>query len=821
MWYFRRQKPKWEGMRRNRPARRAGTLLLAASMVGAALTGAQSTPSGAAEIDAAEIDSAEIDAVVVDGQNPKATWKGRGTPQPAHHPSGPCDVGGLGVDGCSEKTVQVNVDPLHWANVGGALEVRLCTTGCSALRDPADFNLYVYQGGALIGSSTAPASIADEVVNIGSPSGNYVVRVVTTAFLTPGLPTYEVEVTLGEGAKYAAMGMGLTCSESGTWLTGKAWNDELAKAKEENRQVKPQIPFDSCSGFVRRPGAPPLYVNISLPTGARGPLPTVALLHGWSGTGGDWRPVTVDGCYKEGDTQCPPGSYHNNSPWYVTRGYAAISYSARGHGSSCGFDQDPAVPPQECTEGWTQIAHRSAEVADTKHLLSVAVDAGVSHRDRLGASGGSYGGGQSWLLATELPWKTPKGTELQLAAAAPAYGWTSLQNSLAPNGRATDAATQTPEGLDAPYGVVKQGLIHSLLIDSRKGGGVDLLCGWAPVCPRRFMRFNDTHPTQLHSHVASWLAFWEAGEPYQPGSSAFTAAFREKSAYHAEDYLRQLADRDVKPVPIFAVQGWTDALFPAVEALQMYRRLKQAHPGYPIWTTFDNAGHGSRSDLQTRLANDRRTAFFDRYLRGDDIDLGPKVVSLRSSCGKDAPDTTGVSAPNWDAIRGPEITLSESDPLLSQRITTHAGRPGQVAGAGSDGIGLACTTAGTSPPGAAASWKWQAPTAGMTLLGLPTVSVDYALTGVDATLVGKMWDIAPDGTRILVTRGAYRLTDLAPVSSGRVSFQLDGNHWQVPAGHSIELELTQSDAPMFQADNLPSRLVLSKPSVRLPTPRRG
>jgi hypothetical protein len=40
--------------------------------------------------------------------------------------------------------------------------------------------------------------------------------------------------------------------------------------------------------------------------------------------------------------------------------------------------------------------------------------------------GGSYGGGFSWMAFTDPKWDSPGGTDMQLAAAAPKYGWSDL-----------------------------------------------------------------------------------------------------------------------------------------------------------------------------------------------------------------------------------------------------------------------------------------------------------------------------------------------------------------------------------------------------------
>jgi len=50
------------------------------------------------------------------------------------------------------------------------------------------------------------------------------------------------------------------------------------------------------------------------------------------------------------------------------------------------------------------------------------------------ADGGSYGGGFAWLALTDPDWKSPAGKDMRVAAVATKYGWTSLVESLVPNG---------------------------------------------------------------------------------------------------------------------------------------------------------------------------------------------------------------------------------------------------------------------------------------------------------------------------------------------------------------------------------------------------
>ena len=91
------------------------------------------------------------------------------------------------------------------------------------------------------------------------------------------------------------------------------------------------------------------------------------------------------------------------------------------------------------------------------------------------------------------------------------------------------------------------------------------------------------------------------------------------------------------------------------------------------------------------------------------------------------------------------------------------------------------------------------------------------MDGQDATVVAKLWDVAPDGkTKVLVTRGVYRLSAPGDATSGLLKFQLFGNHWRFRTGHTIELELGQRDLPFLRPDNLPSSITYAGVELSVP-----
>ncbi|HWN73575.1 MAG TPA: alpha/beta fold hydrolase, partial [Solirubrobacterales bacterium] len=174
----------------------------------------------------------------------------------------------------------------------------------------------------------------------------------------------------------------------------------------------------------------PLDVDVTLPEGGEAPYPAIVMLHGFGGTKADYEA----GAQAGGESSVAPGSpsiYHYDNAFYASRGYAVVNYTARGFGHSAGY---------------SHLADSRFEARDTQYLLGLLADEGVVRPRAIGVTGISYGGGQSMELAflnnkirepngTLVPWKSPNGTPLHIAAAWPRWPWSDLVDALLPNGR--------------------------------------------------------------------------------------------------------------------------------------------------------------------------------------------------------------------------------------------------------------------------------------------------------------------------------------------------------------------------------------------------
>jgi hypothetical protein len=130
------------------------------------------------------------------------------------------------------------------------------------------------------------------------------------------------------------------------------------------------------------------------------------------------------------------------------------------------------------------------------------------------------------------------------------------------------------------------------------------------------------------------------------------------------------------------------------------------------------------------------------------------------------------------------------------------------------GTSDACKTIPSSTAAGTATYSYVTGS-GFTLLGLPTVQATIQTTGDFGELNSMLFDVAPDGTERLISRGAYRLTNN---QSGPITFQLHGNGYAFAPGHTVKLVLLGSDDPYLRLSNdLAFNVQVTNVTVSLPT----
>ncbi len=534
-------------------------------------------------------------------------------------------------------------------------------------------------------------------------------------------------------------------------------------------------------------------VNVALPkasAGHHGPYPLVMMFHGYGGsklglgTGGGGVAAAIT----------------SMTPW-LRAGYATFSMSDRGFGESCGTAASRAsVPARECAHGYNHLLDTRYEVRDAEYFAGELADEGLVSPTRIAAVGGSYGGGMSMALAALrnrvmlpdgrlVPWRSPDGKRMSIAAAAPFVPWTDLAYALVPNGSTLDYVA------DAPYrgrfGVMKDSYVNALYADG---------CG----TPTTFCTTTD-----FDWNLGAWRARLNRGEPYTGSLPA--RILRQITLYHSSYYI----DHSEPPAPLLIANGWTDDLFPADEALRYYNRTTTQYPDAPISLYFGDWGHpraqNKLADLALYVAAVHR--WLNYYLRGQGPQPFQGVQALTETCPGSAPSAGPYRAADWARLSPGEVRLTSP---AAQTIEPHAGSA--AIGAAFDPLTAgACATAPGATQKGTATYRLAVPHA-FTMIGSATVIADFTLPGADSQVAARLLDVGPDGRETLISRGLWRpQVSRRPV---RQVFQLHPGGWRFAAGHTVKLELLPSDAPYGRASDGQRPVTVSNLQLRLPTVNR-
>jgi hypothetical protein len=447
------------------------------------------------------------------------------------------------------------------------------------------------------------------------------------------------------------------------------------------------------------------------------------------------------------------------------------------------------------------------EVRDAQEFAGRLVDEGVARPNAIGATGGSYGGGLSMALAalrdrkmlpdgSLVPWTSPDGTPLSLAAAAPEIPWTDLANSLMPNGHTLDYLRDAPYLARDRIGVMKQSFVTGLFAAGSATGT------YAPP---------GVNPD---ADLTTWFGLINAGEPYDSNPLARDTV-DELTTHHSSYYI----DHSIAPAPLLISNGWTDDLFPPDEALRFYNRTRAEHPGADLSLFFLDYGHQrgqNKSGDIARLQAAQRN-WFRYYLRGAGAPPFHGVRAIEKTCdpaNPNGPSSVVHRADSWAALANGEVRLADpATRTISPTVTDVGGAPfDPITGGG------ACATADGADQTGAATYRLTTPDPGYTLMGSPTVVAQIASAGPNSQIAARLLDVAPSGQETLVARGLYR-PEIGATATRQV-FQLHPDGWKFEPGHVAKLELLPTDSPYGRASNGQQPVTLSHLQLRLPVLQR-
>jgi dienelactone hydrolase len=521
----------------------------------------------------------------------------------------------------------------------------------------------------------------------------------------------------------------------------------------------------------------PIDVNVAFPPdpspSTDGNYPLIIIGHGYGGEKiGFGAPDSTDGLRH-----------------FTSQGYAVFAMTARGFHQSCGKPNAITAaggPGGACANGWIHLMDDRYEIRDAQFLMGELADEGLVDGQRIGAIGGSYGGGLSLQLAalkdrvmmpdgSLVPWTSPVDHHpMQIAGATPNVPWSDLAYSLTPNGAKLDYVADA--SFSGRAGIEKESFQTGLYLS---GQGTGSYCGQAPypAC------------TDFQSDITAWKSRIDQGEPYD-GEPLITSILDEIKAHHSGYYI----DHSEPPAPLLISNGFTDDLFPADEAITYYNRIRSQYPNAPISMLFGDFGHmrANNKSEDTAALSAAEDAWLDFYVKGAGSQPFQGVTTFAMTC----PDMAHPSPPSGGPF--------QADSWAGfQKGAVHFTTPGTKtvsAGGGSKSVdtkfdpvsgGGACATAPGADISGVATYRLPAATgSGFTLMGSPTVVATIGSPVANSELAARLLDVAPDGTETLVDRQLYR----PQVGSSRQVFQLHPSGHLFVAGHVAKLELLPKDA---------------------------
>ncbi len=539
----------------------------------------------------------------------------------------------------------------------------------------------------------------------------------------------------------------------------------------------------------------PIDVSVAFPaeSGPDNNYPVVGIYHGWGGS------------------KITPSS--STAQRWLTQGYAVFSITDRGWGASCGSPSKPAntlkAPP--CERGYIHLMSRKYEVRDVQTLLGKLADEGVINPQQIGATGGSYGGGMSLQLGSlkdrvelqngELvPWESPGGKPMKIAATAPEFPWTDIATALQPNGSSLDYVADDPyNGINHEfrYGIEKNNWNNSLY-----GAGA-ILGYYAP-----------TSAEDPEANIQNWHNFNITGGPYD--GQPLSIQQEENLPFHSPYYT----PLNEAPAPSIMENGWNDDLFPADETVRYYNKVRSVYPNQAIKIFDLDLGHNPRSATTVSTGDiakfqNAQNKWFKYFVKGEGTEPSEAhggVTAIASFCPQTAGGSgTEYTAPNWASLAKGEVRLSSAE---EQTISS----PG-TAPASAFTSGTVCTTQAAGDNATAATYKLPAaPASGFTVLGSSTVVAELSTPGANDQVIARLYDVnvPGGGAQQLIGRAIYR-----PLSPGggftKQIFQLHPQDWNVASGHVLKLELLTADSTYARTSSSPHAVQVKNLELRVPT----
>ena len=449
--------------------------------------------------------------------------------------------------------------------------------------------------------------------------------------------------------------------------------------------------------------------------------------------------------------------------------------------------------------------------------------------NRIAVSGGSLGGGVSWLAAILhnriacggrgwdkarygrnpcrgkgsrlVRWVTPHGKRPIIRAAVPQFAWSSLSEILLPNGRQSDGTPISPAAAQAqtPIGVPVQRWISQLRGIGSANGFFAPPAGdpasewgrWYGELGRQINSVTAARTTSLGADLRHAIAEWDRYK--SPASPIYKPDAR---------------------VPVVQVQGLDDSIIGSAPAQQMVDKVTQYSSNYPVATVYGDIGHAPAANLPdtVRPIIDGLNRFISYELQGRGAPPTFATDTYLTQCIDPSAHPVDVHADSYPALAPSSLQLTSA----KSKTTQNTGGGPEATGSAATGTATRCANMPSQTDPGVAAWSWTA--GGSTVVdGPPVVTASVHDSGPDAELNARIWDVTPSGTQYLISRGTYRLTLPASSTDTTVEFQTSAAAFAIASGDTIKLELTGYDAPTYQPDAVTNTTTIDSVNLVLPT----
>ncbi|MFI7678938.1 alpha/beta fold hydrolase [Actinophytocola sp. NPDC049390] len=558
------------------------------------------------------------------------------------------------------------------------------------------------------------------------------------------------------------------------------------------------------------PGDPaPVKLDATLYLPEQTPAPAIIVAHGFGGS-----KDSVDGDARE----------------LAQRGFVVLAYSARGFGRS---------------EGQIGLNSPQYEVADASKLVDWLGERPEVTQDgdgdpKVGVTGGSYGGSLSLLLA---------GTDKRVDTLVPAITYNDLSQALLPNSATTD---DTVPGTPAANAFAENGVFKrswaGIFFSAGAGGAgladptadaveegdedddIDMPSGGTGGAGGTDSGADGGAPggsnTGTSRAGAAQPGGDQAGDPCGRFRPEFCAAYAEvattgRASQETVDLLRSVSPMRVTEnitQPTMLVQGEQDTLFGLDQADANARQIAEAGGKVKVvWYTGGHDGGRPGPELRGQIAD-----WFDFHLRGQGEDPGEGLSyavqgALRV---QGAPSVRTVSTGTYPGLDGADATQRRGVPVFGPEqtiVNPPGGNPASISslpGLGSI-IGSSSRLVGRVSidlPGQAAQFRSRPLDSQLLIAGSSTVRLRVAAVpgaappaAEGAVLFAKLYDVSPDGIRVLPGSAVspFRIPALpADGSPVEVTVTLPGIVRPIETDRSIALVVSTTDqayAPSTQA----------------------